>query len=223
MTIFYFPGCKYSARSPESSARLTAYLAGRFGAVVAGCCSVDHARPEHGDVALYQCPTCGLILSESGTARTVRSVFELLLDDDRFPWPDCGGEAMTVQDCWRSRKNTAFCDAVRECLRRMNVTIVELEQRYERADFCGPWLYRVPSPRYADLAPKELVQEWKTSPLPEDEITVKMAEHAKRWTTDKVVCTCIGCMQGVAMSEHTPVHLLDLVTAALPEAKGGAR
>ena len=68
MTIYYFPGCKYSARSPESNARLTAYLAGRFGAVVAGCCSVDHARPEHGDVALYQCPTCGLILSESGTA-----------------------------------------------------------------------------------------------------------------------------------------------------------
>ena len=59
--------------------------------------------------------------------------------------------------------------------------------------------------------------------LPEDEITVKMSEHAKRWTTDKVVCTCIGCMQGVAMSEHTPVHLLDLVTAALPEAEGGAR
>ena len=54
MTIFYFPGCKYSARSPESSARLTAYLAGRFGAVAAGCCSADHARPEHGDVALYQ-------------------------------------------------------------------------------------------------------------------------------------------------------------------------
>ena len=49
MTIFYFPGCKYSARSPESSARLTAYLAGRFGAVAAGCCSADHARLARGE------------------------------------------------------------------------------------------------------------------------------------------------------------------------------
>ncbi|MBP3752350.1 MAG: hypothetical protein J6H20_06985 [Pyramidobacter sp.] len=223
MTIFYFPGCKYSARSPESSARLTAYLAGRFGAVAAGCCSADHARPERGDATLYQCPTCGLILNESGTAGTVRSVFELLLEDERFPWPDCGGEAMTVQDCWRSRKNAAFCDAVRECLRRMNVTIVELEQRYERADFCGPSLYKGPNPRYSKLAPQSLVNEWTHPVLSEDEQRARVLEHARDWTTEKVLVTCIGCAQGVEMAGHTPVHLLDLLTAALPEAQGGAR
>ena len=215
MTIYYFPGCKYKAASPQNNARLKTYLAERFGAVTADCCSVDHGRPGAGDEALYQCPTCGLILAESCSAGRLRSVYELLLEDERFPWPDLSGEAMTVQDCWRTRKNKAFLDAVRECLRRMNVTVVEIEQRYGRADYCGPSLYRTPSPRYADLAPKALVQSWQTSPLPEDEIAVKMREHARRWTTQKVVCTCAGCLAGVTMTGHTPVHLLDLVSTSL--------
>ena len=103
MTTYFFPGCKNSQNNPAGMDALKKYLAERFGVVPCGCCSVDHALPKSGDTALYQCPTCGLILAESSQAGSVRSVYELLLEDERFPWPNLGGEEMTVQDCWRSR------------------------------------------------------------------------------------------------------------------------
>lgn len=215
MTKYYFPACKYSGRSPENTSRLKAYLADHFGVESTGCCSIDHSKPGAGDEALYHCPTCGLILAESSKAGRLRSVYEFLFEDEHFPWPDYGGEAMTVQDCWRTRENKAFLDAVRACLQKMNVKIIEVEQRYGKADYCGPALFRTPSERYVTLAPKSLVEKWCHHTLPEDEIVEKMQEYAGRWTTEKIVCTCMGCLAGVAMTEHTPVHLLDMVTSQL--------
>ena len=220
MTSFFFPGCKNSAKNPVGMAALKEYLGERFGVVSCGCCSVDHVLPQAGDTALYQCPTCGLILAESSHAGSVRSVYELLLEDDRFPWPDLDGEEMTVQDCWRSRKNRGFLDAVRACLKKMNVRAVELENNYERADFCGPALYRGPNERYPRLAPKSLVDEWTYPKLSEEEQRAKVLEHARCWTTEKILVTCCGCAQGVEMAGRTPVHLLDLVMSALTKQKG---
>ena len=184
MTSFFFPGCKNSAKNPAGMAALKEYLGERFDVVSCGCCSVDHVLPKANDTALYQCPTCGLILAESSSAGSVRSVYELLLEDERFPGPDLGGAEMTVQDCWRSRKNRGFLDAVRACLKKMNVRAVELENNYERADFCGPALYRGPNERYPRLAPKSLVEEWTYPKLSEEEQRAKVLEHAGVYRRD---------------------------------------
>ena len=221
MTTYFFPGCKNSAKNPAGMAALKDYLAERFGVVSCGCCSVDYGRPAAGDEALFQCPTCGRILSESSRASLVCSVYELLLEDERFPWIDCGGEAMTVQDCWRSRHDRAFCDAVRACLKKMNVTAVELENNYERADFCGPSMFRGINERYPRLAPQSLCEEWTFPALSEEEQRAKVLEHARCWTTEKILVTCCGCAQGVEMAGRTPVHLIDLVASGLT--KGAAR
>jgi hypothetical protein len=102
----------------------------------------------------------------------------------------------------------------------MNVRAVELENNYERADFCGPALYRGPNERYPRLAPKSLVEEWTYPKLSEEEQRAKVLEHARCWTTEKILVTCCGCAQGVEMAGHTPVHLLDLVMSALTKQKG---
>ena len=203
MTTYFFPGCKNSQKNPAGMDALKKYLAERFGVVPCGCCSVDHALPKSGDTALYQCPTCGLILVESSSAGNVRSVYELLLEDDRFPWPDLGGEEMTVQDCWRSRKNRGFLDAVRACLKMINVRAVELENNYERADFCGPALYRGPNERYPRLAPKSLVEEWTYPKLSEEEQRAAARRFADRYCQpDKPVIMGVN-----ATKRTTPIFM----------------
>ena len=58
-------------------------------------------------------------------------------DDETFPYPNHHGEAVTVQDCWRSKENAAEQEAVRKLLRRMNFEVVELEENRERTKFAA--------------------------------------------------------------------------------------
>lgn len=215
MSSWYFPGCKYTSHNPEGAEKLKEYLSRRFGIVSLGCCSVDHVRPRDGDTVVYQCPTCGLILSESARYGALRSVYEILDADEQFPWPDHSGWAVTLQDCWRVRENPGYLDAVRSVLARMNVRPLELSERREKADFCGATLYRVPSPRYETLAPISLVKKACFSPADPDEQQRRMTEHGKRYQSQDVLCYCTGCLEGIAMGGHHPVHLLDVITDAL--------
>lgn len=215
MVTYFFPGCKYSRHNPEGSLKLKRYCENRFGFEIADCCSVDYIKPTAQDRIIFQCPTCGLILAESAQYQSICSIYEFLLPDETFPWPDYKGAAMTIQDCWRTRNNTKFLEAVREVLRKMNMYGKELDHNYGRADFCGATLYRVPSARYETLAHQSLVEQGNFHPCPEEEQKKKMLEYGKQYKTKDVVCVCTGCMEGVEMSGHRAVHLLDLAVALL--------
>ncbi len=98
----------------------------------------------------------------------------------------------------------------------MNICGKELDNSYSRADFCGATLYRAPSVRYETLAHQSLVEQGNFHPCSEVEQKWKMLEHGGgQYKTEKVLCYCTGCMEGIAMSGHRAIHLLDLVVAAL--------
>ena len=44
---------------------------------------------------------------------------------------------MTIQDCWRARNLPLLQRAVRLCLERMNIVVVELDENYEKTRFDG--------------------------------------------------------------------------------------
>ena len=215
MNNYYFPGCKYKAHNPEGSERLARYLNERFGIIVMDCCSVGFDTPAEEDTVFFQCPTCGLILHDSGSQRRLRSVYRLLSEDDRFPWPDHSGRQMTLQDCWRSREDDDYLQAVRDVLAKMNIHPLELPNCREKADFCGATLYRVPSGRYHRLAPVSLVEKACFDPQPEEVQQQLMKEHGKLYRSEDELCNCTGCLEGIRMAGHTPVHVLDLITDAL--------
>ena len=215
MSSWYFPGCKYTSHNHGGAEKLKEYLSRRFGIVSLGCCSVDRDQPGAADAIVYQCPTCGLILAESSRHSALRSVYELLAEDKDFPWPNHSGRAFTLQDCWRVRENPAYLDGVRAVLARMGIHPAELPESREKTDFCGATLYRVPSPRYETLAPVSLVRKARFTPLPPAEQQWRMEENARRYPTQEVLCYCTGCLEGIRMGGKTPVHILDLITAAL--------
>ena len=213
MSQLYFPGCKYTAHAPEKSERLSRYLHERFGLEVTGCCSVYHKALSEQDTAVYICPTCSAILEESAPQAQTVSVWELLAEDDQFPWPAYRGKRITVQDCWRTHDHRKMQDAIRAVLKRMGFEIVEIENSYERAAFCGISLLSAPSPRYEQLAPRRFIQnaDGRFQPCTKEVQTARMQEHCRQYVTEEVVCYCTACLEGLRIGGVKGVHLMDLV------------
>lgn len=67
----------------------------------------------------------------------IKSLWELILFDDDFTYPNYHSQTVIVQDCWRAKDRTAEQNAVRELLRKMNFEIHELPNNRENTDFCG--------------------------------------------------------------------------------------
>ena len=213
--IYYYPGCKYKRLSPLNNQKITEYLLNRFKAEILGCCSKDHNFPTKKDTIVYQCPTCGLILSESSKYDKLLSVYELIDSDESFIFKDYNKITYTIQDCIRTKDNEGYFKAVRSLLRKMNINYLEIENNGEKADYCGPTLYRTPSPRYEYLAPKTLYNNKMYVLKDEDTQKELMLKHGAQYKTDEVICYCTGCLEGIKMSNHKAMHLLDLIAESL--------
>lgn len=212
MAVYYYPSCKFTAFSPETSSRISGYLAERFHMTIQDCCRQTHRLMTEEDTAVCVCNTCAAICLEDSRARVI-SLWELLLDDEEFPFPDLHGEAMTLQDCWRCYDRRAEQEAVRGILKNMNVNIVELDENYGKIRFCGTSLHQPLVQANADFAPKRFVEDAQGMFLPktEEEQKALMREHCSKILTDKVVCYCVPCTKGIRAGGKQGIHLLDLI------------
>lgn len=162
---FYIASCVFTEEFPALSQKIQDYIAQRFDLPIIRCC-VDKYKVEEfeqrmpdwyrsqwrsikhfekfpsGSTMVSLCHNCSAIFEERHPDIKRMSLWELILSDDQFQYPDLGGESITVQDCWRSKENRAEQEAVRSILRRMNVEIVELDENFERTKFCGYSLYQ---------------------------------------------------------------------------------
>ena len=133
--------------------------------------------------------------------------------DKSFEYPNFGGEAITIQDCWRSKENLAEQEAVRELLRRMNFKIVELEENHERTKFCGVSLYQPQPPRNPKLAPKRFLHGAQGL-FQEHTLEQKkslMEEHCAQIRTEKVAAYCHYCVRGLKLGGAKTFHLAELL------------
>ena len=168
MSLFYLPGCKFTKYDPKASNKLVSFCKSYLDTQVLGCCSKDFNMPKPGDTVLYVCPTCALIMKESNPGATLKSIYEAIFEYDEplcssdntyntqnktcIQWVDLQKKEITIQDCWRSREDPALQLAIRKVLIKMNATITELDNKFDKADYCGLSLLKEPSPRYEWLA-----------------------------------------------------------------------
>ncbi|MBR4455233.1 MAG: hypothetical protein IKS32_03310 [Solobacterium sp.] len=217
MTVYYLPSCKYKELHPASSRRIQAYLSAKPDHVIAGCCKESQGLFQAGDTVLNNCSSCALITDELSPHVQNRSIYEYLLEDPAFPWPDYHGEEITVQDCYRVRQKPQVMDAVRKCLTKMNFVPVETEENKERTMFDGVYRYRAISEKNLMLAPRtfqKLKQEYIEIQPPEA-VEKLMKQHSQQYRTARVCVYCNSCLKGVQIGEAEGVHLLDLITANL--------
>lgn len=232
----YVASCVFTEEYPELSRKVQEYVRAAFGLPIIRCCVASYkvgefenrmpdwyreewrALPHYekfpaGSTMVSLCHNCSAIFEERHPEIQRQSLWELILEDKNFCYPDYGGEKISVQDCWRQKENRAEQEAVRELLRRMNFQIVELEENFERTKFCGYSLYQPQPPRNPKLAPKRflygaqgLFQEHS-----QEEKLRLMREHCAKIPTEKVAAYCHYCVRGLNLGGKIGLHLARLL------------
>lgn len=214
MSYIYYPSCKFTNFSPESSKMISEYLAQKHGMVIEGCCRPNHRKMTVNDTSVCVCNTCAQICREDSDAQVI-SLWEFLLRATDIKFPDMKHEKITLQDCWRCYDQRNTQNAVREILYKMNVEVIEMAENFEKTKFCGTTLYQPVPKENAEFAPKRFVEEagkqnFFIAKTP-DEQKQLMQEHCAQITTEKVVCYCVPCTQGICLGGKRGIHLLDMI------------
>ncbi len=209
----YLPSCNFTATRPETSKRIKEYMAQQPDVKVAGCCRPTQKTLTADDTVLSICLTCSAITREVSPQSKEMSLWEYLVQQDRFPWPDYHGEKMVIQDCWRARNKPAMQQAVRACMEKMNIVPVELEENFEKTQFDGVWRFNPVVEKNMKIAPQYFirVQNEGLELIPKEEQAARMQEWAKQYGTKRVVTYCTACLKGVLLGGAEGVHLLDLL------------
>ena len=237
MAEYYIASCVFTSQFPELSLRIQDYVRKRFGFTVVRCCvpkyklrEFEEKMPEgplrecwtslpdsdvfsEGDRVFSLCHNCNNIIEEMHPGVQVHSLWELIDADPAFSFPDCRGLRSYVQDCWRSRDRRDEHYAVRSLLAKMNIDVMEISENRERTDFCGVSLYRPQPPRNPKLAPKHYVEgaAGKFIPHPPEEQKRIMREYCRQFGSDKAVCYCHYCYEGLRIGGADAFHLAQLL------------
>lgn len=236
---YYIAGCVFTAQFPSLSQKIQQYVRSRFDLPVVRCCTPrfmlkefegrmpesyrenwkalpDHAPLAAGDTIYSVCHNCLNIIEETVPGVQVKSLWELILSDTSFAFPDYQQLSATVQDCWRSRDRRDEQEAVRSLLTKMNIRYMETKDNFERTDFCGNSLYKPQPPRNPKLAPLHYVVNAKDKFIPhtEEEQEQIMRAYCAGYETDTVICYCHYCLEGLRMGGKDGRHLAELLFGA---------
>ena len=226
---FYVAACVFTEDYPALSRKIQNYLRERFNMPIIRCCVANYRvadcdtrvaewyQPEwkfpRGSTMISICHNCSAIYEESRPEIQRESIWEFILADKSFKYPDFGGETVTIQDCWRSKENFAEQEAVRELLRKMNFKIVEMPENHAETKFCGVSLYQPQVPRNPKLAPKRFLYgaQGLFQPHTDEQKKLLMEEHCAQISTEKVVAYCHYCIRGLKLGGKRAFHLAELL------------
>ena len=234
----YIASCVFTRNFPELSFKIQNWVRGLGGIEIVRCCVPkyklrefteqlppsrrdgwtelpDCADFQPGDTVWSLCHNCSAIIEEQKPGVAVRSLWELILCDEGFEYPDLSGREFFVQDCWRARDRAGEQDAVRELLRRSGARLHELPDSREKTDFCGISLLRPAPPRNLKMAPKRFVENaaGKFVPHTPEEQKRLMTEYAARFDGCEVVDYCHYCHEGLLLGGVNAHHLAELLFA----------
>lgn len=209
----YYPSCNFTMASKEGSNKIKEYLKEKHGMRIEGCCRPGHKTLTDQDTAITICQSCSAIIRENIPKINEISVWEILDNDKDFPWPDLKGENITLQDCWRAKDKRLLQDAVRSIMKKMNIEIIELEDNYQKSEFCGVFRYNPMRETNIKIAPNYFINQMvgKLELHNEEEQKKLMEEHCKLYSTDRVVCYCNSCLRGAKQGGVNGVHLMDII------------
>lgn len=235
MEKFYIASCVFTEEYPELSKKIQNYIAEKNLPIIRCCVAnykveeFENRMPENyredwkkilhykkfpaGSTMVSLCHNCSAIFEERHPEISRQSLWEFILEDKNFKYPDFHGEKITIQDCWRQKENRAEQNAVRKILKKMNVEIVELEENFERTNFCGYSLYQPQPQRNPKLAPKRFLENAKglfQEHTQEEKLNL-MQDYCKKISTEKVIAYCHYCVRGLRLGGKKSFHLSELL------------
>lgn len=232
---FYIASCVFTEEYPALSKKIQQYIAEKNLPIIRCCVAnykvedFENRMPESyredwkkilhyknfpaGSTMVSLCHNCAAIFEERHPEILRQSLWEFILQDKNFKYPDLHGEKITIQDCWRQKENIAEQSAVREILKKMNIEIVELEENFSRTKFCGYSLYQPQPPRNPKLAPKRFVENAKGffEEHTQEEKEILMKNYCAQFETEKVIAYCHYCVRGLKLGGKKTFHLAELL------------
>jgi Fe-S oxidoreductase len=174
---------------PHLAERIHGILAANVGPVdvlLACCRHVPPLAPEVVNV----CPGCDRRFRENYQDASTISLWELLVEKPLIALPDYGGREMTIIDACPTRGEARVHDAVRELVRRMNISLVEPANTRTKSTCCGDTF-------------------WGT--VPAERVVSEMKKKAAEMPAEEVVVYCVSCAKAMFVGGRRPRHLIDLL------------
>ena len=212
--IYYLPGCDVRRNHPEAVRKMTEYMM-KQGLTQAVCCRKDLSGIHKDDEVIQNCTLCDMVLAERLPENRIRSLYEYLLEQV-FPWPDYHGKTAVLQDCRRTKENRILQNAVRECLRKMNIHWIELPENREKTEFCGIWYNTPIAPDLPDVVPQLSAKlESQRYLMTSEEQKEAMEAWVRRYPAEEAIVYCNGCERGIRLGGGHPLHMIELLTKNL--------
>jgi Fe-S oxidoreductase len=153
------------------------------------CCHNKPPLPDRAQV-INICPGCDRRFRNNYANSTTISLWEVLAQNDWFPFPDYGGKKMTISDACPTRNQVRVQKAIRTLLDRMNIRLVEPERTGTEGACCGDSFWGV---------------------LSVEQVKEKMIARAAEMPAEDVVVYCVSCVKSMFIGGRRPRYLVDLL------------
>ncbi len=191
MKQVYAPGCALMIYKPELAQKVLEFL------------NTDNANiPEYliccrhepklvsGTQVINTCAGCDRRYRELYEGISTISLWEILCENEEFPFPDYNGVKMSIQDACPTRTQERVHSAIRKLLKRMNIQIIEPQNTRTKATCCGDSFYGV---------------------LPVEQVKERMIKRSNEMPCDDVVVYCVSCIKAIHNGGKKPRYILDLL------------
>jgi Fe-S oxidoreductase len=191
MKRVFAPGCALMIYKPELAQRMFDFLNQAFGKTeeLLICCRHEPKFRENKEV-INVCAGCDKRYRTLYQGVTTISLWEVLAEDQAFPFPDYGGREMSILDACPTRDQVRVHRAVRTLLRRMNIVLKEPKKTGTKSVCCGD--------SYFGSLPVERVKE-------------QMKKRAGQMPVNDVVVYCVSCCKSMHIGGKKPRYLVDLL------------
>lgn len=205
---YYLPSCKVKILFPDISHKIQTYLKNK-GVTILGCCKHIDIKLYEDDVVINNCTSCAIIINEKYPFLKQISLYEYLLLQNDYKWPIYSDTKYVIQDCFKARNNASMKNAVRLCLQKMEIEIIELSNGI---DFDGTFKYKQIPSDALKAAPKFYSKYQKhIEILNDEEIAIRMSEYINKLPLKNVVVYCNSCYKGLKMADDSCKHILELL------------
>jgi len=191
MKRVFAPGCALKIYKPELAQRMSEFLNQAFGKMEEHliCCRHEPQLKEETEV-INVCAGCDRRYRTLYQGVSTVSLWEVLVENRAFVFPDYRGQAMSILDACPTRDQVRVHKAVRVLLKKMNIVLKEPEKTGIKSTCCGDSFFGA---------------------LPVEQVKEQMRKCAAQMPADDVAVYCVSCCKSMHSGGKKPRYLVDLL------------
>ena len=191
MKKIFAPGCALILYKPELVKKLHKILIEQLGEMnILKLCCKNHPKLIPGTEVINICPGCDKRYRQNYEESNTISLWEILVENDFFKYPDYKGKKMSIIDACPTRSEICIHKAVRTLLKKMNIKLIEPEKTGTNSTCCGDSLYGA---------------------IPVEKVKFQMKKKALDTPLDDVVVYCVSCSKSVFIGGKKSHYMIDLL------------